>query len=1002
VADYGVNIAVAVKNTRAITELSGKIKETGLKVNQLNDLLENFADITGTTVVNSVKNFNKALSDASKNLNNAALGTEAAIKAARDYINAQDQVNAALREQKELLRATRQTVSPTPFGPQPAKGFNAERGQSQTRARLLALETQEKAKTAQTVFNAERKFADQLFSIEMSLSKKLRDAEIDNIIKKYKVENELQDEIFKAAMKKDKEDGERFMRDLNAKTSAELKAIAKIDKARKKAAGEAVRLTGQTSPIGGAVGIPGSPAALRAAERVKRIKSAQGSALIGGAFPLLFGQGFGAAAGGAAGGFGGGMLGGSFGFGLSLVGTALGSAVDTFVADQSRLAESLSETTDVFASLEASGYQVSNSLKDVVARLKEQGRFAEAYATELRELERRFGPDAQDMLSNYNNANEKLGDALSRLGGEIASFVIPAVTALTNAFAGIINLIPDIPDIAGMIASQTTIGMIPGTKEAVSDFVRNAQEVATTRTNMFGFVELSSADRKRLAEAKEKELEIEKTILDINRNQATIAAKKDAQRRKALSLLREEQKIATQIANLQANALTAQARINTMRSEQALAGAGAMQTAREADIRAQKQLQEGFLELARAGKYDQSAIGQIFEQLRLVDVAQIKNEMQELSAVLMPFMSNQEITALTGTGANDTPVGALFSVLMHISKVRLDQQEKSFKTIQDLLDERIQTMNLETDILLAGSEADAARLQLQLELNEAKKEAIALGLDEVQTAELLAAVRSRAAKLEEKRKKDKDPKVRMQEELDKLLEKETQVELAALAIGDAFASSFRSIIDGTKSANEAIADMLSSVAEHFMDMAAQIIAKQLAMIAYGLIMKALGVGLGSDPAGSQGNPFGSDVVVPGAGGSAVGGGRIPLNAYAEGGYVSGPTRALVGEGGEPEYIIPESKMRESMARYSRGARGGSVIPESGDGGNVMDGGGGTAVAAPIDVRYTVERINSVDYVTADQFQQGMQQAANQGARQGEQQTLKRLQMSSGTRRRLGM
>ena len=51
--------------------------------------------------------------------------------------------------------------------------------------------------------------------------------------------------------------------------------------------------------------------------------------------------------------------------------------------------------------------------------------------------------------------------------------------------------------------------------------------------------------------------------------------------------------------------------------------------------------------------------------------------------------------------------------------------------------------------------------------------------------------------------------------------------------------------------------------------------------------------------------------------------------YAEGGYASGPTRALVGEGGESEYIIPESKMRESMSRYSRGARGSSVIPDSG-------------------------------------------------------------------------
>ena len=127
---------------------------------------------------------------------------------------------------------------------------------------------------------------------------------------------------------------------------------------------------------------------------------------------------------------------------------------------------------------------------------------------------------------------------------------------------------------------------------------------------------------------------------------------------------------------------------------------------------------------------------------------------------------------------------------------------------------------------------------------------------------------------------------------------------------------------------------------------------------------------------------------------------LPMFA-AEGGYVSGPTNTVVGEGGESEYIIPESKMRESMARYSRGARGSSVIPETGGSGTSGEG-GGTAVATPIDVRYTVERINSVDYVTADQFQAGMRQAANQGAKQGEQQTLKRLQMSSGTRKRIGM
>jgi len=126
---------------------------------------------------------------------------------------------------------------------------------------------------------------------------------------------------------------------------------------------------------------------------------------------------------------------------------------------------------------------------------------------------------------------------------------------------------------------------------------------------------------------------------------------------------------------------------------------------------------------------------------------------------------------------------------------------------------------------------------------------------------------------------------------------------------------------------------------------------------------------------------------------------LPMFA-AEGGYVSGATNAVVGEAG-PEYIIPESKMRESMARYSRGARGSAVIPENGEGGTSgMDG--GTAVAAPIDVRYTVERINSVDYVTADQFQRGMQQAAAQGATQGEQRALTTLRQNTSQRKRIGI
>ena len=125
-----------------------------------------------------------------------------------------------------------------------------------------------------------------------------------------------------------------------------------------------------------------------------------------------------------------------------------------------------------------------------------------------------------------------------------------------------------------------------------------------------------------------------------------------------------------------------------------------------------------------------------------------------------------------------------------------------------------------------------------------------------------------------------------------------------------------------------------------------------------------------------------------------------FQAFANGGMVTRPTMGLIGEGGEAEYIIPASKMRGAMNRYAAGARGASVIPAGSDGGDGMT----ATMTAPaaIDVRYTVERINSVDYVTADQFQRGMQRAAAQGAQQGEQRALATLRQNTTQRRRIGL
>lgn len=54
--------------------------------------------------------------------------------------------------------------------------------------------------------------------------------------------------------------------------------------------------------------------------------------------------------------------------------------------------------------------------------------------------------------------------------------------------------------------------------------------------------------------------------------------------------------------------------------------------------------------------------------------------------------------------------------------------------------------------------------------------------------------------------------------------------------------------------------------------------------------------------------------------------------FAKGGVVKGPTLGLIGEGGEPEYIIPESKAAGFAANFLSGKRGISAVPGFADGG----------------------------------------------------------------------
>jgi TP901 family phage tail tape measure protein len=298
-------------------------------------------------------------------------------------------------------------------------------------------------------------------------------------------------------------------------------------------------------------------------------------------------------------------------------------------------------------------------------------------------------------------------------------------------------------------------------------------------------------------------------------------------------------------------------------------------------------------------------------------------------------------------------------------------------------DEIIAGLNLELELKTATTEQAREQLRLEAEIAKIRGDK---SLTDPQKDEIERRKRELAAPKTEGQKINAELGA-VEDELKTLVSLSNQVTSAANAIGTAFGNSFKGLISGSMTAKEALASFFQSVADHFLDMAAQIIAKMIQMLILQQALKIFGGAL--DGGGNAATALGSNPNAP-----------LPIG-FAEGGFVTGPTNAIIGEGGESEYVIPASKMSAAMSRYSRGARGEGVIAGSGGG---TEGESGAAAAGPIvvDVRYSVERINDVEYVTASQFQAGMLQAAQQGAAQGEQRTLRRLQQSPSTRKRVGV
>ena len=114
-------------------------------------------------------------------------------------------------------------------------------------------------------------------------------------------------------------------------------------------------------------------------------------------------------------------------------------------------------------------------------------------------------------------------------------------------------------------------------------------------------------------------------------------------------------------------------------------------------------------------------------------------------------------------------------------------------------------------------------------------------------------------------------------------------------VDNALSSSIEGVVTGTMTIQEAFHSFFKNIGQAFLKMASQMIAK---LIIISLLKKALGM-FGGGGVG----------IAPDAGDAMDGGGFLPMispgeTPFANGGIVTQPTRALIGEGGMNEAVVP--------------------------------------------------------------------------------------------------
>ena len=166
------------------------------------------------------------------------------------------------------------------------------------------------------------------------------------------------------------------------------------------------------------------------------VGSAIGSGIIGGGFPLLFGQGPLAAASGLAGGVAGGALAaipgmGQFGFALSIAGTAIGSAMED-------LTEALKKPEENIENLVNKLGLVGTPTGELALRLEKVGANSSAAKLLLDEFNEKMGKSPEELLETTKKLQD-FKNKINELGTEITLFLSTVLIPFIEAIGGALD-----------------------------------------------------------------------------------------------------------------------------------------------------------------------------------------------------------------------------------------------------------------------------------------------------------------------------------------------------------------------------------------------------------------------------------------------------------------------------------------------------------------------------------------------------------------------------------